>query len=122
MNLKIASSYFLALVFILAGMAHFFAAADFIRFLPDGFPYKSFAVAATGVIEVALGIGLFIPKFRTLSAMGVLILLVIYFPLHIIDLNRYIPVVGSKAIAWVRLPAQLLMIVMAYLATQWEKR
>jgi uncharacterized membrane protein len=122
MNLKIASSYFLALIFIFVGAAHFFAAADMVRFLPSWMPYKEFFVAASGVLEIVLGIGLIIPKFRTMAAIGVLVLLVLYIPLHIIDLNRYLPVIGSKAAAWVRLPLQLVMIVMAYLATQWEKR
>ncbi len=122
MNLKVASSYFLALVFIIVGFAHFFAQYSMVRFMPDWMPYKAFLVAASGVLEILLGIGLLIPKFRTVSAIGVLILLVLYTPLHIIDLNRYIPVVGSKAVAWIRLPIQLVMIVMAYLAVQWEKR
>ena len=122
MNLKIASAYLLAIVFVLVGAAHFFAAENMVRFLPLWMPAKSFCVAASGILEIALGIGLMIPRFRTQAAVGVLILLILYIPLHIIDLNRYMPVIGSKALAWIRLPFQLLMILMAYLATQWEKR
>ncbi len=122
MNLKIASSYFLAIVMLLGGVAHFLRAEFFVAFMPNTFPYKDFCVAASGVAEIVLGIGLLIPRFRTMAAAGVLIMLVLYFPLHIVDLNRYIPRVGSKAVAWIRLPIQVLLIWMAYLATQWEKR
>lgn len=122
MNLRIASSYILAIVFIIVGAMHFFAAEQMVRFLPLWMPAKSFCVAASGVLEVALGIGLLLPRFRTIAAMGVLILLILYIPLHIIDLNRYMPVVGSKALAWIRLPMQLVMILMAYLASKWERR
>ena len=122
MNLKIASSYFLAIVMLLGGVAHFVRAEFFVAFMPNNFPYKDFCVAASGVAEIVLGIGLLIPRFRTMAAVGVLIMLVLYFPLHIVDLNRYIPKVGSKAVAWIRLPIQVVLILMAYLATQWEKR
>jgi uncharacterized membrane protein len=122
MNLKVASSYFLGIVFILVGMAHFFATEKMMFFLPTWMPMKHFCVVASGVVEVLLGAGLFIPRFRSLAAGGVLVLLILYIPLHIIDLNRYAPVIGSKALAWMRLPAQVIMILMAYLATQWEKR
>jgi uncharacterized membrane protein len=122
MNLKIASSYFLAIVLIAGGVGHFVAADFFIRFLPAWMPYKAFCVSSSGIAEIALGLGLLLPKFRTMAAIGVLIMLVLYIPLHIVDLNRYMPMVGSKAVAWIRLPLQLVMILMAYLATQWEKR
>ena len=122
MNLKVASSYFLAVVFIVVGLVHFVSTDKMMLFMPQWMPMKHFGVIASGILEVILGIGLLIPRFRTMAAMGVLVLLVLYIPLHIIDLNRNIPVIGSKAIAWIRLPVQLIMILMAYLATRWEER
>jgi uncharacterized membrane protein len=121
MNVKVASSYLLGIIFLLSGVGHFVMAPDFVRFLPNSMPAKELAVAATGVLHLAVGAGMLVPRTRSLASLVALILLVVYLPLHVVDLNRYMPVIGSKAMAWLRIPGQLLLILMAYLATRWEK-
>ena len=37
-------------------------------------------------------------------------MLLVYLPIHVIDLMRDNPVIGSKLIAWLRLPMQFVLI------------
>ena len=92
------------------------------QFLPNWVPGPELIVWVSGVVEVALGVAIIFPKTRSMAALGILILLVLYIPLHVIDLTRHWPVIGSKAVAWARLPIQLVMIYMAYLAANWDRK
>jgi len=122
MNVRVLCAYLIGAVFILAGIAHFTQTLEFQLFLPNWVPQKYMVVLGSGVLEIVLGILMLTKHFRTMAAMGILVLLVLYLPLHIYDLTRFIPQIGSKTMAWIRLPLQLVMIWMAYLAANWEKQ
>lgn len=121
MNIRVFSSYFLALVFIAAGIGHFVYAWDFMKLLPDWIPAANTLVWISGVVEIALGACMLFPRLRSMAALGILILLVLYIPIHVNDALRTWPIIGSKTIAWARIPLQFLMIWMAYLAANWDK-
>ena len=121
MNFRLVSSYILGLLFLVAGVAHFSHTWTFMKFLPDWFPAHEWTVWISGGLEIVLGAAILFPKTRSMAALGILILLILYTPLHVIDLMRHWPIIGSKAMAWARLPIQLVMIYMAYLAANWDK-
>jgi hypothetical protein len=47
--------------------------------------------------------------------MGIMILLVLLLPIHIWDLTRKKPAIGSKKLAIIRIPIQFLLIYFAFL-------
>jgi uncharacterized membrane protein len=122
MNIRILCAFLIGAVFIIVGIAHFTQTLEFQLFLPQWVPFKYAAVIGSGVLEIILGILVMTKQFRTMAAMAIIVVLVLYLPLHIYDLTRFIPHIGSKAMAWGRLPLQVLMIWMAYLAANWEKQ
>lgn len=98
-----------------AGVYHFVNPAFYNPFMPDWFP-KQLANAAGGVAEILIGIGLLVPDWRTYAAWAALALMVIFLPLHVIDLFKERPVIGSKTVAVVRLLIQVLLIWWLYRA------
>jgi uncharacterized membrane protein len=99
----------LGLIFVTAGLMHFIRPEVYNPFIPDDFP-KLAVNYATGVVEFVLGIGLFVPGYRRLAALGIFLLMIAFLPLHLIDAFREDPAIGSKTIAYIRLPLQFVMI------------
>jgi uncharacterized membrane protein len=99
---------------LVAGVAHLFAPGLFLRIMPDWTPWKMFWVVVSGIAELLLGVGLLLPRWRVLAAWLTIAMLAVYLPIHILDLLRDQPVVGSKTIAIVRLPIQLLLMGWVY--------
>lgn len=99
---------------LVAGVAHLLAPDLFLRIMPDWAPWKYFWVVVSGIAELLLGVGLLLPRWRVLSAWLVIAMLAVYLPVHVLDLLRDQPVVGSKLIAIVRLPIQLLLMGWVY--------
>ena len=101
--------YLFAAVLVLAGLYHFINPQFYYPFMPDWFP-KPFANVAGGLAEILIGIGLFIPAARQVALYAAAALMLIFLPLHIIDLARTRPVIGSKVIAIFRLLLQFVLI------------
>ena len=84
--------------------------------IPPFIPFKVELVYLTGLLEVAGGIGLLIPKFRRLSAILLIIFFVlitpanIYAAIHHIDLQKASYDGPGPAYLWFRLPLQLFFI------------
>lgn len=79
------------------------------RFIPGNLP-KLMINYVSGVVEILLGIGLLFTATKYWSAWGVFILMIVFLPLHVIDLFRDKPAIGSKPVAVVRLVIQFLLI------------
>lgn len=94
---------------ILAGINHFRNSAIYLPFIPVFLP-QQFVNQATGILEILLGIGVFIPQFRRKFAFGILLLMIMFLPLHVWDVFRDNPAIGSHQIALIRLPIQFLLI------------
>ena len=99
---------------LIAGIAHLVTPGKFIEMMPNSIPYKHFLVALSGWVEIALGVGLFIPPVRHIAAILILAMLIVYIPIHVVDLFRDQPVIGSKVAAWIRLPLQLVLMGMTW--------
>lgn len=67
-------------------------------------------VQVSGLVELAAGIGLYIPVLRNIAALIVFILMIGFLPLHIWDVSRVRPAMGTKARAWIRLALQFVLI------------
>lgn len=94
---------------ILAGIQHFRDPAMYGPIIPDGLP-KEIITYFSGAVEFLLGVGLFFQRSRLWAGFGVLILMIAFLPLHVADVFRDAPAMGSKLLAFLRLPVQFLLI------------
>lgn len=106
----------MAVVYILAGCYHFINPNFYTNIIPYWLPYPSLAVNVSGVVEIALGIGLLIQPYRKLAALTTIAMLVTFFFLiHVpMALTYYQTSHPYVLIALVRLPIQLLLIYWAW--------
>jgi uncharacterized membrane protein len=87
---------------------HFIKMDFFKHFIPDFFN-KKLVNYGVGIIEFTLGLGLFFPKTVNEASIGIFILLILLLPIHIWDLTKQRPAIGSKKIAIVRIPFQFVL-------------
>lgn len=112
--------YIFAFIMLAAGAYHFYDPNFYNPIMPDWFP-KPLANAAGGVAELLIGAALLLPATRTYAIWAALALMVVFLPLHIIDLLRERPVIGSKMIAVVRLLIQFALIAALWFAAKGSK-
>jgi uncharacterized membrane protein len=111
----------LAALFIVAGIAHFVIPDKYLSIMPPWMPHGLFLVYASGVFEIAGGIGVLSPTLRKAAGIGLIALLIAVFPANIQMLSNAIWSHASFwyiAILFLRLPLQPLMIVWVYRSTQ----
>jgi len=89
--------YFFAALMVAAGINHFINPKFYASYMPSFFP-KPLANIVAGFVEIAIGVMLFIPAVRSLGGLGVFLLMIIFLPLHVWDLFKEKPAIGSKKI------------------------
>ncbi|MDT7833508.1 hypothetical protein RQM59_14070 [Flavobacteriaceae bacterium S356] len=100
-----------------AGIMHIIKPDIFKHFIPDIFP-KKVVNYVVGVIEFSLGIALFFHQTTSYAAIGIFILMILFLPIHIWDVTKERPAIGSKKAAIIRIPLQFLLMFCAYLIYQ----
>ncbi|WP_341220936.1 DoxX family protein [Polaribacter atrinae] len=105
---------FFGVFFCFAGIMHVIKPNIFKHFIPDFLPKKLVNYLA-GIIEFILGLGLFFPSTVKNAAIGIFILMILFLPIHIWDLTKERPAIGSKKIAIIRIPLQFLLMYLSYL-------
>lgn len=78
----------LAVMFICVGVAHFAMAKKYESAIPRNWPYKKTMNYISGLAEIAGGIGVLIPEYRTAAAWGLILLLIVIFPMNIAIARR----------------------------------
>lgn len=107
--------YLLAVIFILAGMNHFRTPKIYERIIPPYIPSRKTMVTVSGIIEMMLGLMLLTPDNQNLAAWGIIVLLCLFFTVHIYMLQE--EKASLKLPKWVlilRIPLQFLLIFWAY--------
>ncbi len=107
-----------SVLFTTAGVAHFAKPDFFESIVPDWFPNRRLANQASGAAEIALGLGLLVPRTRRVSALGLAALVGVVFPANVdmamnkvevkpVDgkLTRHVGT-ASGPVNWLRLPLQ----------------
>jgi len=97
------------LVLILAGVYHFVNPAFYNPMMPKWFP-RELANAAGGMAEIIIGLALLLPDWRTYGLWAACGLMVVFLPLHVLDLLKERPAIGPKWVAAIRLLIQFLLI------------
>ena len=101
-------------LFCFAGIMHIIKPQIFKHFIPEFLPKKLVNYIA-GIIEFTLGLGLFFSATVKNAAIGIFILMILFLPIHIWDVTKERPAIGSKKIAIIRIPLQFLLMYLAYL-------
>lgn len=105
----IVLQYVMGVLMIAAGIYHFINPKFYDPFMPDWMP-KRLSNFAAGAVEIAIGAMLFLPSTVKWGGLAFCLLMIIFLPLHVMDLLRNKPLVGSKLIAVIRLILQFAMI------------
>ncbi|MFK7970074.1 MAG: hypothetical protein AB8F95_06885 [Bacteroidia bacterium] len=113
--LKKIIAFILGAFMILAGVTHLVNPGLSSGLIPDFLP-ETLVHIIFFIIEAGLGIAVFVPKWRNKALLGIFILMIFFLPIHIIDVTRDQPVIGSFTAAVIRIPIQLLFIFLAWFA------
>ena len=113
MDLTLILTFGFGILMCVAGISHFTNFKMYLPFIPRFIPAATL-IYGSGLVELVLGIGVFIPQYRSNSIFGILILMIVFLPLHIIDIFKEKPAIGSRKAAFIRLPIQFLLIFIAW--------
>ena len=100
--------------FCFAGIMHIIKPKVFKNFTPPFFPLKITNYLA-GIVEFTLGLSLFFSSTTKIASAGIFILMILFLPIHIWDVTKIRPAIGSKTVAIIRIPLQFLLMYLAYL-------
>ena len=92
--------FILAFLMLAGAFNHLYAPETYKEFIPDFFP-ETLAHMLSAVAEA---------KYRKWGGLGFFILMISFLPIHIWDLTKDAPAIGSKVTAIIRIAVQLLFI------------
>jgi uncharacterized membrane protein len=117
LDARTTAAWGLGLVFLFTSLGHFVQTQAMVLMLPAWVPARLPLVYLTGILELVIALGFFIPRWRVLAAWVAVIVLVLFFPANIYAAFAYVPMGGH---AWgpvyllIRAPLQLAIIAWAY--------
>lgn len=113
------SRFVLGILFLLAGINHFWHPDIYVAIMPPYLPWHRELVFLSGITEVGLGVLLFVPHWSRWAAWGLIALLIAVFPANIHMALHSEQFTGiSPIVLWLRLPLQLVLIGWVYWHTQ----
>ena len=110
---RAAAATGVGLLFLFTASGHFLQTAPMVLMLPPWVPAREALVYATGVLEIAIAIALFVPRWRMAGAWAAAAALVAFFPANVYAALQHVPMGGH---AWgpsyllVRAPLQLFIL------------
>jgi len=113
--------YVMAALYVVAGALHFVFPAAYAQVVPPALPRPLALVYLSGIAEIALGIGVAVPRTRRVAAWGLVALLLAVFPANVYMATSGVVVEGapgslgdpSAAARWARLPLQAVLVAWA---------
>lgn len=117
--LKTLLRWLMGILFIAAGVNHFWHPAFYTNIMPNYLPWHLELVYASGIVEIVLGVLLLVPRYQNMAAWGIIALLVVFLTVHIhmlVNAHQY-PTI-SNMFLWVRLLLQFPLIAWAYWYTR----
>jgi uncharacterized membrane protein len=109
----------LAIAFVYVGVTHFTGPEFFVAIVPPYLPEPLLLVYASGVAEIAGGVGVLIPRLRRLAGWGLLALLVAVYPANIhMALHPELFPQMTPAALYGRLPFQFVFAAWVWWATK----
>ncbi|MEM4780783.1 MAG: DoxX family protein [Halalkalicoccus sp.] len=127
-RLKRPLLFVMAPAYVLAGVLHFVVPELYVQIVPPLLPAPLALVYLSGLAEIAVGIGLLIPRTRQYAAWATVALLVAIFPANVYMATHGVVIEGmpgggdpSDLARWGRLPLQGVLILWALWYTQPRK-
>lgn len=112
-------------MYVVAGIFHFLVPGVYVQIVPPVFPAPLALVYLSGLAEIAVGIGLLIPRTRRYAAWATIALLVAVFPANVYMATSGVVVEGipgggdpSALVRWGRLPLQAVLVLWAFWYTR----
>jgi uncharacterized membrane protein len=112
-KVKLVLAFLFGAFMIFGGVSHFLNPVMFFPFIPDFLP-KSAINYLVGVVEIVVGLGIFMPQYRAVATRTLLLMMVAFLPLHILDIFKENPAIGTHQAALIRLPVQFVLILWAW--------
>ena len=111
-----ATRYALATMLVLTASAHFTKMkGDLVRMIPAWVPWPLAVVYLTGVCELAGAVGLLIPSLRLAAGIALIAFFILVFPANVKAARSGVGLSGKPATPlWLRLPMQVLFIVLTW--------
>lgn len=107
--------YVMALLYMLAGIMHFLKSKWYIPIIPPRIPHKLLLIHLTGVLEGYLAILLIIPSWRTIALSGIILMLILFLPVHVYMLyDKKFRKIFPRWLLWLRIPMQFVLIYWAF--------
>ena len=108
----------LGLAFIFFFIGHIVKVAGMTEMLPPWVPFKVTLIYITGVIELFVGVALFIPRFQLVAAKLGIVIFIVFFPANIYAAMNSVGLGGHQwgpVYLLIRTPLQIILITWAYL-------
>ena len=108
-----AAAVGLGLLFLFTASGHFVQTAAMVQMLPPWVPEREALIYLTGVMEIAVAIGFFVPRWRRVAGWAAAAMLVAFFPANVYAAINHVPMGGH---AWgpvyllVRAPLQAMIL------------
>jgi uncharacterized membrane protein len=115
-----AARWALAGMFLFTARAHFGSVrGDLERMIPPALPMPGLLVTVTGLLEILGAVGILLAATRQGAGLGLVVLMVLMFPANVSAARREITIGGmAPTRLGVRLPIQLVLILITWWATQ----
>tara|TARA_R110000868_G_scaffold1389_22_gene10827 strand:+ start:767 stop:1126 length:360 start_codon:yes stop_codon:yes gene_type:complete len=108
--------YLMALLYIIAGGFHFIKPKMYLRIMPKYLPNHKLLVYLSGVIEIVLGLSIYIPVLKNIVIYGIISMLLVFLLVHFYMLSSKKASAGvPKWILVLRIPIQFALIYWAYI-------
>jgi uncharacterized membrane protein len=111
--IKLILTFLFGIFMIGNGMYHFSKPDTYFPFIPNFLPKEAINYLVA-LIEILVGMSVFIPQTRQFGVLIILIMMIAFLPIHIIDAFRQNPLIGTKQIAFQRLGLQLIFVLWAW--------
>jgi uncharacterized membrane protein len=111
--IKLILTFLFGIFMIGNGMYHFSKPDTYFPFIPNFLPKETINYLVA-VVEILVGISVFIPQTRQLGILIILIMMIAFLPIHLIDTFRQSPLIGTKQVAYQRLGLQLIFVLWAW--------
>ncbi|MBZ9651719.1 DoxX family protein [Psychroflexus montanilacus] len=106
----------MSIMYAFAGIMHFIKPKAYIKVMPRYLKARKSLVLLSGVFEIALGVGLLFDATRSISALGIILMLIVFLLVHFNMLRGKKYAVGvPRWVLILRIPLQFVLIWWAYL-------
>lgn len=104
------------LFYVAQGINHFWHSEMMVRLMPTHYSHPYGLVLLSGVAEIVGGVGLLVERTRRVAAWGIILMLVVYFDVHIFMVRHAERFAAIPLwVLWVRIPLQFLLIGWAWI-------